>query len=369
MELLSGVERIGGARPLVVGGFGFSDDDPTGPEWREFPSLRWFLPRLLWVSAGGRSWVIRTGETGEEGDLARLLSATFARARTASPGETPLLGEIAAADDGEDFGRRVRDLREQIAAGIVRKVVIARRRHVRSPRPPSAPGLLASLRSLRPTCFSFWLGAGETDFLGSSPERLVRLDAGTVVAGALAGTAPRGATPEDDRRLGIGLLGCEKNRREHDFVVGAVKAALVDVAACVDAPAEPELVLLPEAQHLSTTVRARLRAPATVVELAGRLHPTPAVCGLPREAARRIIERDEPERGWYCGGVGWMAGNGEGEIAVALRSALVDGRDVWLRAGAGIVEGSDPAAELAETEVKFEALLHGVRRDRGERAA
>ena len=165
------------------------------------------------------------------------------------------------------------------------------------------------------------------------------------------------------------LLACPKNAREHQLVRDAITAALAGGLRELVVPPRPELVSLPEAHHLHTPIGGRLRQPRTVLELAGALHPTPAVCGVPREAARALIERDEAERGWYAGAIGWMDARGDGELVVALRSALVEDRRVVLWAGAGIVEGSDADLELAEVEAKMTALFHHPRGEAGERAA
>ena len=208
--------------------------------------------------------------------------------------------------------------------------------------------------------FNFWLGREGTSFLGSTPELLVRVEGQTVTSGALGGSAPRGADDEEDRVLGDSLLASAKNLEEHEYVVSAVRSALGSVAGPLYSVERPRLMRLPEAQHLYTPVQGRLRERRSALEVAGLLHPTPAVCGVPRETARAIIEREEPHRGWYTGAVGWMDAGGGGEFAVALRSGLVDRSRMFLWAGAGIVAGSDPEAEFAETETKFSALFRSA---------
>ncbi len=142
---------------------------------------------------------------------------------------------------------------------------------------------------------------------------------------------------------------------------GSICAALDPLAASLQTCAQPHLLTVPEAHHLRTVITATLRAPHHVLELADRLHPTPAVCGLPRDAAWPLLEREEPNRGWYAGGIGWFDVHGAGAFAVALRSALVRGRDLTLWAGAGIVAGSEPAAEYTETEAKMRPMLDASR--------
>jgi len=175
---------------------------------------------------------------------------------------------------------------------------------------------------------------------------------------ALAGSTRRSADPSVDDHLGQQLLLSEKDRVEHEIVARRIERALRPHSVWVEAEPEPSLVKVANIQHLATPIHAQLSAPRSAVELAGLLHPTPAVGGEPREAALATIrELEGLDRGWYAGPVGWMDAVEDGEFCVALRSALLRDRAAHLYAGGGIVAGSDPAAELAETEVKLGALL------------
>jgi isochorismate synthase len=357
--------------PFAVGGFGFSDAECRDHAWREFPSLRWWIPELLWVRRGADCRLTCTRRRGASGGadprLREVLAASTHRTLGAPP--RPALRGLPTADEKRHWAARVEEISKRIDANELDKVVLARRRTMRTRAPLDAAAMLAAARTRRPTCTSFCIHAGETSFFGSTPERLVALDGERFRSGALAGSAPRSRDRAEDDRLGAALLACAKNRREHDLVVEAVRAALAPVAASLEVADRPTLVRLPEAQHLATPISGRLAGDATVLELAARLHPTPAVCGVPREAARRVIEQQEPGRGWFTGAVGWMAPNGSGELAVALRSVLIDGHDATLWAGAGIVRGSSAETELAETEAKMNALFESLGADDDERAA
>ncbi|HET7504421.1 MAG TPA: isochorismate synthase, partial [Kofleriaceae bacterium] len=209
-------------------------------------------------------------------------------------------------------------------------------------------------------------GAGA--LIAATPERLVQRDGELVRCDALAGTRSihPGALPPDapattrDRIIAdasLALHASAKERREHELVVQAIRDALAGGAE-VDAPAEPGIRVLRHVIHLHTPFRARLREPVHVLELAGRLHPTPAVGGTPREIAADWIRTREPvARGWYAAPVGWFDLDGNGELAVAIRSGVLAGNRAHLWAGAGIVAGSDPERELAETEIKLRAML------------
>jgi isochorismate synthase len=361
-SLDTGVNGDPGAGPLMVGGFGFSDRACNAHEWREFPPAWIFLPKLLWVRRGARctltiAWAKDDRDSADR-MLARALAAPHSCHRSAT--ERPLLDlqpSPTTPQERIEWCERVERVRSQILGGALKKVVLSRRLAVESRSPIDPAHLIDSARTARPSCVNFFVSGNATSFVGSTPEQLVMLDADTVTSSALAGSVPRGNSLEEDRALGDSLLASAKNLEEHQYVVNALASALKPVASSLCVPTRPHLMLLPEAQHLFTRVEGRLREPRSVIELAGMLHPTPAVCGVPREAARAIIEREEPERGWYTGAVGWIDAKGEGEFAVALRAGVIDGTTMYLFGGAGIVAGSESEAEFVETENKLTALI------------
>jgi salicylate biosynthesis isochorismate synthase/menaquinone-specific isochorismate synthase len=187
---------------------------------------------------------------------------------------------------------------------------------------------------------------------------LIRRDGQRASTVALAGSTRRSADPSVDDHLGEQLLRSDKDRHENAIVARRIAQALRPHAVWVTAAREPLLVQVANIQHLALPIRAQLASPMDAVELAGLLHPTPAVGGEPWPTAEPLIPALEGlDRGWYAGPVGWTDSSGDGEFCVALRCALLRGQVAHLYAGAGIVRDSDPAAELAETEVKFGALL------------
>ncbi len=204
----------------------------------------------------------------------------------------------------------------------------------------------------------FAVGRGVATFLAASPELLIRREGARASAVALAGSIRRSADPAVDDHLGEQLLRSDKDREENAIVARRIARTLAPHAVWVTAAQEPGLVRMANIQHLAAPIRAQLRAPLDVLQLAGLLHPTPAVGSEPRGLAETLIPALEGlDRGWYAGPVGWIDASGDGEFCVALRCALLRGRSARLYAGAGIVRDSDPAAELAETEVKLQALL------------
>jgi menaquinone-specific isochorismate synthase len=247
---------------------------------------------------------------------------------------------------------------QRIAAGEVEKVVLARDLLVAADQPLDPRRLLRRLAARFPDCWTFAVDG----LLGATPELLLRRTGRTLSARVLAGTAPRGAGADDDR-LARELMGSAKDRSEHELAVNSLVEALQPFCSRLAAPPEPELLTLANVRHLATDVvgtqRVRgARGRAGLLELVGAVHPTAAVCGTPTPVAAALIgELEGMDRGRYAGPVGWLDSRGDGEFGLALRCAQLTGdRGARLFAGCGIVAGSDPSAELAETQAKFAAF-------------
>jgi salicylate biosynthesis isochorismate synthase/menaquinone-specific isochorismate synthase len=218
--------------------------------------------------------------------------------------------------------------------------------------------VLGVLRDAVPGCYVYAVGRGEATFLGATPELLVRREGERASTRALAGSTRRSADPAVDDHLGEALLRSDKDRGEQAIVTRRIVEALRPHAVWVTAAPEPVVVRIANIQHLATPIRAQLAKPRGAMALAALLHPTPAVGGEPFAVAERLIpELEGFDRGWYAGPVGWTDANGDGELCVALRCALLRGQVAHCYAGVGVVRDSEPAAELAETEVKLQALL------------
>ncbi|MFB9495205.1 isochorismate synthase [Nonomuraea dietziae] len=264
-----------------------------------------------------------------------------------------------------DYIQAVRQALVELGTGRLDKVVLARSLELRSNEPVNVAELLRPLLGHgHGYAFAAPLPSGTT-LVGSSPELLVSRHGLSVVSNPLAGSAARSPDAAEDRRRAAALLASAKDRREHRFVVEAVTEALQPYCAHLDVPRVPELTSTDTLWHLSSRIVGTLRdADTSVLTLAAALHPTPAVCGTPTAEARQQIQRLEPiDRGHYSGLVGWMDARGDGEWAVAIRCAEVAENTLRLFAGAGIVAGSDPAAELAETTVKFQTMLRALGAD------
>ena len=281
------------------------------------------------------------------------------------PGPTP--GPLQpftwrAEPPAADFGAAVAEAMRRIGAGDLRKVVLARSLTAADPG-IDVGALLAELRRRNPGCHLFAAPTPDRGtFVGATPEILVRREADQVLSLPLAGTAARSPDPGLDREIATALLRSVKDLQEHAPVVEAIADTLAPNCRELSVEASPHLMGTSTAWHLATSVRGRLRASApSALSLAAALHPTPAVCGTPTVAAASLIEELEPHpRGLYSGIVGWVDGRGDGEWAVSLRCALITRGRVRLNAGAGIIAGSDPLAEIAETEVKFRTLMEAL---------
>jgi isochorismate synthase len=265
---------------------------------------------------------------------------------------------VSSVAPPEHFERAVGQATSQIRAGEFEKIVLAREVSLRREQPIDAFNAFAGLTESFPECTTFAVGGAETTFIGASPELLIRREGRRASTMALAGSARRGSDPETDTLLGERLLESDKDRGEHDIVVRRIERVLGRHSAWIAAGEQPELVKVKNIQHLATPIRAQLTEPHPVTELASMLHPTPAVGGEPWPSVRAHIKQLEGfDRGWYTGGVGWTDLFEDGEFHVALRSAVIDGKQARLFAGCGIVADSDPSSELAETETKLQALL------------
>ena len=353
------------AGPLLVGGFAFDSGVPLSGRWAGFPSAELVLPERLLTSRGGETWCCRAGlGSAPSGSVStggcELDAALHSSAREVVADDSPPAFHASADRPLAAYRGLVEEALGAIREGDLEKVVVARSCTVIGSRPFETLGVLRSLRALHPSCTIFALARGPVTFLGATPERLVRLEKGRVHADAVAGTAPRGRTPQQDRCLARELVESKKDQEEHAVVVRCVLEALARHCGSLLAPESPGLLQTDGIQHLHTPIEGRLRDPSntTVLDLVGDLHPTPAVGGAPRETALAWLRSHEGlDRGWYTGSLGWLDLEGDGEFTVALRSLLLRGSEATLFAGAGIVAGSDPDAELLETRLKLRTAL------------
>ena len=346
-----------GAGPVFVGGFSFAPTGGRTPEWESFAPAQMVLPEISFARFGGRAAMTATAVGDPASALARLEEIRPATMPLIDP-DPAVSPRVVSEAPPEHFEEAVRRAVERIGGGELQKIVLARIVRVHAGRAHEPGALFGALRELFPSCYSFCVGTPEAAFVGASPELLVRRDGARAQTVALAGTTRRSADPAVDDHLGEQLLTSAKNRAEQAIVARRIERTLEPVSVWVAVADRPVLVKVHNVQHLATPIRAQLADPLPVLELAGRLHPTPAVGGEPGDEAVRLIPALEGiDRGWYAGAVGWTDIEEDGELCVAIRCALVRDEVAHLFAGNGIVADSDPAEELAETEAKLEALL------------
>lgn len=344
--------RLPGSGLVALGTFAFADDSAAQSVL--------VVPRTLIARHRGRAWVTEVTELPGEGDggtrdegRAGAASAASTAGSTA-PGPWPGVA-LPVADADAAYLAGVADAAGRIARGEADKIVLARQVTGRIAADDDLRVPVARLAARYTDCWTFAVDG----LCGASPETLVRQTDGAISARVLAGTRARHADPMADARARDELLTSAKDQHEHAFAVQSVVTALAPHVADLRTSEEPFALGLPNVWHLATDLGASPSDGGSALELTAALHPTAAVAGTPTVAAVRAIADLEPfDRGRYAGAVGWIDGDGDGEWVIALRCAQVSpaeagDRLVTATAGGGIVDGSDPAREFAETVSKF----------------
>ena len=338
-------------RPRLLGGAAFAPGAADAAPWTGFGDAWFALPRWTYAS----DQLVLAVDANDARHVGRWHDelAAFRGAFTAryAPRPQPPMTSIDPGDV-DAWRAEIRAITAAIERREVAKIVAARKALVALSGEARVADVLAELEARHGDCVRVVMRPpNAATLVAATPERLVELRGGTRVAcDALAGSLPRDLAAD-------ALLASDKDRREHRLVVDAIASALAGFGAAIDAPAEPGLRALRHVWHLHTPIAATLPSPRHVLELVAALHPTPAVGGTPTRAATEWIAAHEPARGWYASPVGWFDLDGNGELAVAIRSGVIAGDRAHLWAGAGIVAGSDPDRELAETDVKLRAML------------
>lgn len=339
-----------GSGPVAFVSSSFADDSPAGAVL--------VVPRVVLGRRDGRWWLTTQSADG-----------TLPTPEHPVPtGPPPTPGQVTYADgarSGPEWVAVVHRAVERIAAGEVDKVVLARDLEARVPGGVDTRWLLTRLAERYPSCWTFSVDG----LVGATPEMLVRTERGLVTSRVLAGTIRRTGDDEHDLALAASLARSSKDLEEHEYAVRSVAEALAPHCSGTNVPESPYVLHLPNVMHLATDVtgvlrRERARRTPSVLDLASALHPSAAVCGTPTADATRLIrELEGMDRDRYAGPVGWVDGAGDGELGIALRCARVDPAEpgrLRLFAGCGIVAGSDPEAELAESDAKLVPMRDAI---------
>jgi isochorismate synthase len=333
--------------PLLIGGFRFDPLRPPTTLWSGFVDDRLILPEQIFVRRGQNAWLTTNQVLPPTASLLRETALAAPSVGLEPDGWQSLVDDVARGIRHGNLG--------------IDKVVLARAERVNAATSISPDIVLRQLAENYPTCTIFGIGHGQTTFVGATPERLVSVHDGLASTMALAGSVGRGRDVAEDRVLEERLLSDPKERAEHEFVVRALRDGLGEVSSRVIADAEPRVRTLANLHHLLTPIRGQLARGRTILDALEHLHPSPAVGGVPSAGALRLIrEREQLDRGWYGGPIGWLDRHGEGEFVVGIRSALLRGSSATLFAGCGIVADSDPAAELAESVWKLRPMLSAL---------
>lgn len=326
--------RTPGSGPVAFGSFTF-DEDASGSVL--------VVPRAVLARRGGHAWLTTIGEVPLE---------TFGPIR--EPGRISYGdGSLTAPEWEHVVARAARRIRE----GELEKVVLARDLVATAEHPIDVRLLLTRLARRYPECYTFSVAG----LVGATPELLIRRTGQEIESLVLAGTTARGTGPADDIARGAALFASQKDRHEHECAIASVRQTLAPLCASLNTPDEPELLVLPNVQHLASHVSGRLADGASVLDVVAAMHPTAAVGGTPTDTAIKVIrELEGMNRAGYAGPVGWIDAHGDGEWGIALRSGLIEGRRARLFAGGGIMGDSDPAAELAEAQAKFRVMQYAL---------
>jgi len=349
----------------IFGGIRFPSASKNGSssDWKLFGAGRFVVPRIEIVRNGSHCELVCNMT---ESDFDRA-DSIFQELESYFEGQIPeetIKDEIISridlpAFDGWD--NAVNSILSDFRNGEIEKIVLARQTTIQFKNECDAPSILKKLSAATPACYHFYFEPGKgTVFLGASPEQLYSRRNREITSEALAGTRPRGADQNTDQKLGQELLQSEKELREHKYVVDNIKAAFSSVCENYSVLNESALLKLAQVQHLRTEFKGKLRPEIIDADIIQSLHPTSAVGGFPSTTAQnRIAQYEEFERGWYAGAVGWLSKDAA-EMAVAIRSGLVNGRELKLHSGAGIISGSTAQGEWEEIESKIASFLNAV---------
>ena len=371
--LFSPDSSVQASQPAAFVGFAYAAEDSMSAPWRNWPNTLMIVPSVLLQQDGAAFTLHLSAKT----DLLRTLqqrvrqrddwlqhcqqlfaSLTMAReAQTETDALSPLQAVLTEPENSR-WLHLVEQARQAIHAGALAKVVPARHLRFQSSCDFQPRRILQKLTRQFPACTVFGIAQGGATLVAATPEKLVRLRNGRIYCDALGGTMPCSDSPAQNQILQTELMQSSRIRREHALVVDQMARALAPLCTRLQLPKTPAIMPLRQLQHLWTPIEAQARSGINLLDIAARLHPTPAVAGTPTAAAQHWIREHEPfSRGWYTGAAGWLEADGSGELSVILRCALLRGRQADLYAGAGVVADSDPQSELAETDLKLASLL------------
>jgi menaquinone-specific isochorismate synthase len=350
--------------PLVAGASKFETESKEGI-WTDFQTSNWYIPKLIYLCSCKKNYaVVNFILKGSE--IVNLEQKFFERIgildfNNGLYNKNGLDLSDPIEEDPEDLESwtiKINSALNEISQGHISKVVLSRRVEKDLHEMPSIQKIIDKLREDYKDCYIFAYKKNGSVFIGASPEKLLSFNHKDFETDALAGSIRRGSDDYEDRELELKLLQDPKNLREYDEVVKFVMNAVSPYCKKINHFEKPFIKKLPNIQHLWTPIKAELKTEKDIEEIVKRLHPTPAICGSPRETALKLIsEIEEYPRGLFSGIIGWYNFEIQGEFAVAIRSALLKNKKIYAFAGCGIVEGSNPKEEFEETKLKLKPIL------------
>ncbi len=354
--------------PLFLGGIKFSSNSHS-KLWQDFSDADWFIPTHLFFSQDGKNYYVfnsfRSNASNNAEQELKKIKEFIKNGVNKGESSAPKIVRTNLEDDNERqrWFSLVNSALEFISRKAFKKIVLSREVTLELDSEPDLSSLLNKLNSNYPHCYVFAFSKKGLVFFGASPEKLAKFRNGWIEADALAGSIPRGRDESEDKILETELLKSVKNINEQKAVVDFITESFEKFSTKIEYPRQPVVRKLPNIQHLWTPVKAKLKNGETLFNVLENVHPTPAICGAPwTEAMSSILEMENHDRGLYTGAVGWFNLNNEGEFAVAIRSALLQGNKVTAYAGCGIVEGSNPESEFEETKLKLKPILNLFRK-------
>jgi menaquinone-specific isochorismate synthase len=355
-----------GTGPLLFGGFRFDPLNTRGQEWNDFENGTLQIPSFMLTKSNEADYLTLNflcGMDDDEDSLKQLINLKDELIKKAKYPSVPAVVKLNSIKDFNpaEWKESVQNVVDELKGGEMEKVVLARKCKVTFDQPITSDYVLDNLWKQQPDSFIFSFEQDKSCFIGATPERLVKKTGEEVLSTCLAGSIARGQTLDEDEKLGNELLNDEKNRYEHHLVVETIQQALEPFCEELNMPEKPGLMKMKDIQHLYTPVVGRASEQTSMLNMIEKLHPTPALGGVPRDKALHVIRREEKmDRGLYAGPVGWMDAYGNGEFAVAIRSGLLKEDESYLYAGCGIVADSDPESEYRETQMKFRPMLRAL---------
>jgi menaquinone-specific isochorismate synthase len=347
--------------PVFFAGFPFSEDCKKDKGYLFLP--RWHVYRKNHYYAAIANFCVDANSDIQKltrilwGMYSKFESYDYSAIQTESV-EVAKGARLIRSDDKDSYQNSVRKGLNLIENNQIDKIVLARKHQLEVDKVNLIP-LLNRFRTRFPECYSFSISPGNGQyFVGATPERLIQVNEGKLKTVALAGSAARGNTVSADARFSRDLLMSHKDVAEHGFVIDSIRRRLGQLGIEIRVQDKPHLLQLANVQHLQTFIEADVSG-VSLFQIVEKLHPTAAVGGIPNIVAmKKILEIETESRGYYAGPIGWMDAFGNGEFVVGIRSMNIQGNQIDLFAGAGIVDGSDPEKEFQETEMKFQAMLN-----------